>query len=54
MFTCMECGQEFERVLQLQIHQQNIHPRQSTSRKCPQATASTLDEGATAHVQTSV
>ena len=51
MFTCMECGQEFERALQLQIHQRNIHPRQSTSRKRPQATASTSDEGATAHVQ---
>ena len=48
VFTCMECGQEFEQALQLQTHQHTAHQRQSTHgnrRQCHDETAQTSAEG---------
>ena len=31
VYSCTECGQEFEEALQLEVHQRNVHPQPSTS-----------------------
>ena len=46
-FTCMECGQEFATVIQLQTHQLNAHPHQAKKpqRKQTQPSSTTLAAG---------